>query len=197
MSKDWEAAYKLSETPWDKGEGAPPLREYLQDHNITGEICVPGCGVGHDVRLLGEQSGVKVCGLDLSPTAIERAKELGETESIRYEVADLFALNDRLVGQFDWVFEHTCLCAIDRESRPRYVEAVSRLLKSNGRYLAIFFKNVGDRDGGGPPFPIDDQEIELLFSKDFEVLGTLNPSQTYPSRPIGSEEVRWFRKRTG
>ena len=50
----WEQRYLSNDIPWDKGYAAPPLAEILSRLKLTGSILVPGCGFGHDVRLLAE-----------------------------------------------------------------------------------------------------------------------------------------------
>ena len=48
----WESHYQKGETPWDKGEASPGLLDFLQSHPdlMKGSVCIPGCGMGHDVR---------------------------------------------------------------------------------------------------------------------------------------------------
>ena len=52
--RDWEACYRNNETPWDKGTAAPPLEELVDEYGsvvfLGGQVLVPGCGLGHDVR---------------------------------------------------------------------------------------------------------------------------------------------------
>jgi methyl halide transferase len=57
---DWESAYVLGETPWDKGFASPPLSWFLQlgQWLPAGRVLVPGCGRGHDVRLLAGLEGI-------------------------------------------------------------------------------------------------------------------------------------------
>ena len=61
---DWEARYQAGETPWEKGEAAPPLIELLGKLEKPawgrGPILVPGCGFGHDVRALSAALNVAV-----------------------------------------------------------------------------------------------------------------------------------------
>ena len=50
---DWEDAYQRRETPWEKGQPHPGLVDFLAENGpLAGEIFVPGCGSGHDVRAL-------------------------------------------------------------------------------------------------------------------------------------------------
>ncbi len=196
MAKDWNAAYEMDDTPWDKGEAAPPLREFLARGEIKGSVLVPGCGCGHDVRLLAER-GADVLGLDIAPAAVRLAAERPQVGGERYACGDFLNLPESLLGKFDWLVEHTCLCALDPELRRSYAEAANAALKPNGLLLAIFYREVSDYAGDGPPHPISEQAIEQLFGVSFEVVERFVPQQTYPSRPVGSEEVVLFRKRTG
>jgi SAM-dependent methyltransferase len=70
---NWDQAYQENFTPWDKGEASPPLVEWLARNKVSGRVLVPGCGVGHDVAHL-VSLGIDAHGLDIAPTAIERAK---------------------------------------------------------------------------------------------------------------------------
>ena len=192
MPKDWNAAYESEDTPWDKGEAAPPLREFLARFQLEGAVLVPGCGSGHDVRLLAEQ-GAEVLGLDIAPAAVKQAAELSNGGA-RYLAGDFLDLPQGLRGQFDWVFEHTCLCALDPELRQAYADAVVSALKPGAQFLAIFYREVSDYNGDGPPHPISAEEIDALFGVSFEVVERFVPKQSYPSRPYGSEEVVLFRR---
>lgn len=193
LMRNWEQAYREENTPWDKGEPAPPLRAYLRDHRITGRVLVPGCGAGHDVRLLAAQ-GAEVTGLDLAPSAIARAESFAKAANERYAVADIFALPSEHHSTYDWVVEHTCLCALNPETRPAYVENVHRALKPEGNFLGIFYTLVEDYDGSGPPHPISPDEIDELFAGRFQTLEAWTPVETYASRTGGREQMRHMRR---
>ena len=49
---DWNRRYEENDTPWDKGEAHPVLRDMLARDALSGRVLVPGCGAGHDVREL-------------------------------------------------------------------------------------------------------------------------------------------------
>ena len=63
--KDWDKAYQEGETPWDKGYASPAIAEWLQKNSLEGGVLVPGCGLGHDVRLLASHNN---CLLYTSPS---------------------------------------------------------------------------------------------------------------------------------
>src|SRR2546428_11724790 len=102
---DWEDAYQRRETPWEKGRPHPELVDYLAENGpLTGEIFVPGCGSGHDVRALSAP-GNHVIGVDLAPFAIAKAEKRPKVAQEEYLLADLFDLPPELNGRFDWGFE--------------------------------------------------------------------------------------------
>lgn len=178
---DWESAYQRRETPWEKGEPHPALIDFLAENGpLEGEIFVPGCGSGHDVRALTTPNN-HVVGIDVAPFAIEKAEAQPKIANEEYLLGDLFALPTELNGRFDWVFEHTCFCAIDPSRRDEYVTTVVRLLKPGGKLLAIFFINP-DHEEPGPPYGVGTAELEEFFGKHFVVEREWVPGRTHPGR---------------
>lgn len=192
MARDWNAAYERGDTPWDKGYASPPLIEFLKLQSVSGRVLVPGCGAGHDVRALASE-GVEVVGLDIAPRGIDKAETFPVSYDERYELGDFLNLGKQYYHSFDWVVEHTCLCAIDPCEREAYARSVVQALKPNGKYLAIFFREVSDYQVNGPPHPISREQSDALFGESFELIKSFVPQQTYPSRAIGAEEVCWMR----
>ncbi len=190
---DWDLSYQNNETPWDRGEPAPPLVEYLESNSVSGRVLVPGCGLGHDVRLLAAQ-GCDVLGLDVSQTALDRAERFPKPRrgTAAYRLIDFLDPNNGLEDEtFDCLFEHTCFCAIDPSRRVDYVNAAARLLVPGGRLLAILFTHLEDPDG--PPFPTTPVEVETLFGARFEVERHWKPSRVYEGRE--DEESMYLMKR--
>lgn len=189
---DWEALYHQRETPWEKGVPHPALVDYLApDGPLAGEIFVPGCGSGHDVRALSTSEN-HVVGIDIAPFAIEKANSFPKTGNEEYRLEDLFALPPTWDARFDCIFEHTCFCAIDPSLRARYLEAIVRLLKLEGRLIAIFFINP-DHDEPGPPYGVSHAELDEQFGKHFVVEREWVPARTHPGRE-GRELMRVLRR---
>ena len=92
--RDWEACYQNGETPWDKGFAAPPLIDLTARLGPGlwggGTVLVPGCGLGHDVRWLAGQ-GLTVTGLDISTTAVDKARSLPPVGRETYETGDFLS----------------------------------------------------------------------------------------------------------
>ena len=201
MSTDWESCYRAGETPWDKGAPAPPLLEWLEQpgHRLDGEVLVPGCGLGHDVRAIAATGQpTQTVGLDISAAALAQARRLPLAGHESYVEADLFDLPPDLRGRFDWVCEHTCFCAIDPPRRADYVQAVAGALRPSGQLLAIFYLRPwagGEQPppGGGPPFPTSPEELDRLFAGHFDLLEESVPTRAYRGRE-GRELLRLLRK---
>ena len=121
---DWDQFYRQGETPWEKGAPHPALIEWINENPLRGRVLVPGCGFGHDVRALAA-AGAEVLGLDIAPFAIAAARAFPRCGHESYILADLFDPG-AVRGKFDWVFEHTCFCAIQLDRRGEYARASRR-----------------------------------------------------------------------
>jgi SAM-dependent methyltransferase len=184
MPTDWEANYQRNETPWDKGAPSPGLVDFLRNEPVRGRVLVPGCGLGHDVRALAATAD-EVVGLDIAPSAVKGARTFPAVGGESYELADLFALPPRLLGCFDWVWEHTCFCAIDPAMREAYVAAVAEALRPGGHLLAIFYLDPGhDHPGEGPPFGVSKAELDALFAPRFTLVREWLPENAYAGREV-------------
>ena len=191
-SMDWENAYRQKDTPWDKGAPSPGLVDFLETAAIHGHVLVPGCGFGHDVRAIAALANTRVTGIDIAPSAIEKARKKRPVGSEVFLLADLFALPPTLLGTQDWVWEHTCFCAIEPALRKDYVKAVRSALRPGGHLAAIFFLDPGHTDPEtGPPFGVGVRELDTLFQKSgaFELLHEWEPKRSYPGRE-GRELMR-------
>jgi SAM-dependent methyltransferase len=193
---DWENCYQKGETPWDKSAASPELRFLLESGLLRGRVLVPGCGLGHDARAIAVagEGDVEVVGLDLAPSAVLKARGIGAVEGLCFEEGNLFSLPRDWLGTFDWVWEHTCFCAIDPAERPRYVDAVHAALQPEGRLLATFFMDPGlDPGEQGPPFGATKEELDLLFGRHFVLESDWPPRACFPGRE-GREWMRQFRR---
>ena len=189
MPTDWEAHYQQGDMPWEKGAPSPGLVDFLASEPVPGRVLVPGCGAGHEVRALAA-TAEEVLGIDIAPSAIRLARSYPPVGGERYELADLCALPASLRGSFDWVWEHTCFCAIDPGQRPAYVDAVASALKPEGQLLAIFYLDPGhDRPDEGPPFEVSIAELDRLFLPRFELVREWLPQRAY----AGREGREWMR----
>jgi SAM-dependent methyltransferase len=193
---EWQRRYEQDDTPWDKGAPAPALVEFLRAGQISGQVLVPGCGRGHEVRALGARPDISAVGLDLSPVAVAQARDLTSQSPLKsnlsFIVGDFFHLAPNLEGSFDWLVEHTCFCAIEPRQRRDYVLAASAALRSGGKVFGIFYLNPDTESG--PPFAVDREELSRLFNPHFRLLEEWVPKDSFAGRE-GRELVRLLQKR--
>ena len=191
---DWEARYTEGDTPWDKGIPHPALCEWLAKHPLHGKVLVPGCGAGHDVRAISQNPGALVVGMDIAPSALERARAHSATGAEVYVLGDFLAGEAAKLGPFDAIFEHTCFCAIPPSRRADYAREAAAALRPGGILLGVFFGNPDNPDPHSPPFRSPVEEVERLFAEDFETVERSDDPETYPER-VGREYLRVFRRR--
>ena len=181
----WDDRWARGDTPWDMAQPAPPLVRAVERGIVPrgARVLVPGCGAGHDARFLAA-SGCDVTAVDISATALAKARALAEGEGARvaFVEADLFALPQEL-GTFDVVWEHTCFCAIDPSRRDDYVRAVAGALRPGGRLVGLFFDI---RPETGPPFGTSAEEIRHRFAPHFDPVSVEPAADSHPSR-LGRE----------
>jgi len=192
LTANWEAWYRAGATGWDRGSAAPPLLEFLETNRMEGSILVPGCGMGHDVRALAG-AGLEVVGLDIAPSAIRAARSFPPTDSGKYIQGDFFDLPKEFVGKFEWVFEHTCFCAIDPSMREAYVASAAAALRSGGHLLAIFYINPPWWKGR-PPWKVSLNDLHRLFDGLFIWERDWLPTVNHAGRE-GRERMALLRKR--
>lgn len=195
--RDWEQCYRDGDIPWDKGNPAPPLLELIERHGLElwgdGPVLVPGCGLGHDVRVLAE-NGIPALGLDISPTAVEMARSVPAAWAT-HEAGDFLDPAWRADRRFPAIWEHTCFCAIDPALRKNYAQAAAELLPPGGVFAAVFYLTPHDpgEDGAGPPFGATIGEIDGLFAPWFERIDAWVPEAAHPGRE-GREWLAVFRR---
>lgn len=195
---DWQQHYATGNTPWDRGGAAPALLQWLESHRLHGRVLVTGCGHGHDLVALAGSGASQVTGLDIAPGGVAAASaRTAALPQVLVVEGDLFEYGHGAgLGQFDWVFEHTCFCAIPRDRRDDYVSAVAATLKPDGCLLAVFYLNpwdAGEDQDQGPPFKSDIAELDRRFGSAFTLLESYVPSVSYAGRE-GKELVRLLRR---
>jgi SAM-dependent methyltransferase len=164
----WEDKYQSGIVRWDLGQAAPPLVSLLRSPEAPkpGKIAVLGFGTGHDA-LLFAASGFEVIGFDFAPSAIAAASKTAQAKGLNAQFLqkDIFDLAE-FSGQFDYVLEHTCFCAIALHQRPEYVQVVHDLLHPDGEFIGLFWAHAR---AGGPPFGTTVSEIRTLFAPLFDI----------------------------
>ncbi|MGA1792719.1 MAG: class I SAM-dependent methyltransferase [Thermoplasmatota archaeon] len=122
----WERWYRSNPTIW-KGSLLP-----LPKLKKGARVLDVGCGTGNTM-LQALEMGYEVVGIDISSTAVSRARERISARGFTAEVAegDLFLLTGEL-GTFDCILLHHVLDNMLTEERKRAVEVCRGLLREEG-----------------------------------------------------------------
>ena len=120
-----------------------PLDRQLLDRFVAavgkvGPACDIGCGPGHVARYLHEQ-GLNVCGIDLSPTMVERARRLAP--GVDFRQGDMMAL-DAPDGAWAGIVAFYSIIHIPANDVARALGELRRVLRPGGILLLAF--HIGD-----------------------------------------------------
>ena len=160
------AARGERDIPWDRG-GEPHWTlvrwaEHLPPHIESQSAVVVGCGTGDDAAYVASL-GFTTTAFDISPTAIAAAKARHATAPVTWQVADLLALPETLVGASDLVIENMTVQALPRTLRQDATSAVASLVAPRGTLvvLAVALATTAD-PADGPPWPLTRAEVDAF-----------------------------------
>lgn len=165
---DWEDAYHLPLQPWDIGRPHAAVSRLLAADALTGHVLDAGCGTGEDAFAIAER-GIQTCGIDVAPTAIERAKvkacERGL--SVRLVAGDLTTFG-HLGPTFNSVLDIGLFHSLGNDLRRQYVQTLSSLTLPGGIvYLLCFSEFV---PGAGGPRRFSKADIRAEFGADWRII---------------------------
>jgi cyclopropane fatty-acyl-phospholipid synthase-like methyltransferase len=160
----WDSAYAAATpAPWDIGRPQPVFVRLAEGGRLTGRVLDAGCGTGEQVLLAAAHGAAEALGIDVSSTAIERARAKAAERglSARFEVGDALSLGER-GSQFDTVIDSGLFHVFNDEDRARYVASLATALGPGGHlYLACF----SDRQPGDiGPRRVSQDELRAAFS---------------------------------
>src|SRR5262245_27781419 len=145
--KDYQASYDLVADEYvrrifEELQHKPLDRQLLDRFaasvRAVGPACDMGCGPGHVARYLHER-GLDVCGVDLSPAMVERARAL--TPAVEFQQGDMLAL-DTADGAWAGIAAFYSIIHIPRGDVPRALAEFWRALRPGGLLLLAF--HIGD-----------------------------------------------------
>ena len=147
--------------PWSDGHPNPLLVEWAVGQQDLGRALVVGCGLGEDAAFL-DQRGWDVTAFDLSPTAVEWAKELFSESKIEWLTANLLDLPEEWNSSFDLVLEVHILQAMPESIRLQASPKLAPLVRNGGHLVCIGRFQTDSGPVEGPPWPLSRSFIESI-----------------------------------
>jgi methyl halide transferase len=153
----WEERYRSGDTPWDTGQPSRELQRVIAAENIRPcRVIELGCGTGTNAIWLAKQ-GFDVTAVDLSPLAINRAREQAAKQQVKpdFLCADVLNLPD--LGTFDFFFDRGCYHVVRRGDVYGYQRTL-RQVTHPGTLGLVLAGNAREPHQPGPPV-VDEREI--------------------------------------
>ena len=159
----WDRIYReapLEDIPWEEGRPSPILVDLVRKGKVRKgaalDIC---CGTGHNTLFLA-QEGFQVAGIDISPTAVNYARERCQEAGVSCQLTPGNAVDLPYPDQsFDLVFDRGCFHHIPPAERDAFIKGVHRVLRPGGKYQLIAFS---DKDRWAPQGFSREQLIEYF-----------------------------------
>ena len=184
--RDWEESYRGT-PPWDIGRPQPRFAAL----ELAGRVIDVGCGTGEHTLLAAAQ-GADALGIDISATAIAKAREKARERGVdaRFEVLDAFDLPS-LGETFDVALDMGVYHVFDDEAtRARYAGVVHLALAPGGTLHLMCFSDRTPGDWG--PNRIREDELRRTFAGGWELV-TLEPAELEinPGLPLAVVQA-WY-----
>ena len=177
---DTDSIYKkipLDEIPWNIETPPEALVELVKGGRVKPCKTIDlGCGAGNYAIYLASM-GFDVTGIDISPTAIEFARENAIRKGVRckFLAGDVLSALDEVMGTFDFAYDWELLHHIFPEKRKKYVENVHKILNPGGKYLSVCFSEKDTQFGGSGKYRKTHIGTILYFSSEGELRDLFEP----------------------
>jgi cyclopropane fatty-acyl-phospholipid synthase-like methyltransferase len=164
----WDSAYSEdSPAPWDIGRPQRAFRRIADQGLLTGHLLDAGCGTGEH-SLLAATCGAQVTGVDVSATAIGRARAKAAERglSVRFEVASALSLAE-LGTEFDTIVDSGLFHVFDDGDRVSYVASLASAAKPGASLYLMCFSDRQPGDFG--PRRVSQDELRAAFADGWSV----------------------------
>jgi SAM-dependent methyltransferase len=148
----WDQKYRQGDSPWDTGQPSSELIRVVAAESIRPCRAIElGCGTGTNAVWLAQNS-FEVTAVDLSPLALERARQrtAGAGVQVRLLAADVLNPSQELGGPFDFFFDRGCYHVVRRVSAARYVQTLLGITRP-GSIGLVLAGNAREAHSPGPP----------------------------------------------
>ncbi len=172
--------------PWSIGEPQPEIAALIEQGKFHGDVLDAGCGEAAVSLYLAER-GFTTVGLDLSPTAIDMAREEAVRRGLTnasFQVADIasFTGYDR---RFGTIVDSTLFHSMPVEQRDGYQQSIVRAAAPGASYFVLVFAR-SKQPEGDLPNPVTEDELREVVSK-YWVIDEIRPARIHANVPEKSK----------
>lgn len=180
----WHDRWQKKDVGFDQEQPNSLLQKYFSHLNLQpgALIFVPLCGKSVDMLWLAEQ-GYQVIGVELNLQACElffnhyqipyQAKQqqnhtVFTSKNICVFAGDYFEITKEMIGPIDAIYDRAALVALPAEMRDSYAKKTLSLMQAHTQILLIT-ASYNQAVMPGPPFSIDDAEVNRLYATDMSI----------------------------
>ncbi|GGK15519.1 methyltransferase [Yeosuana aromativorans] len=147
MPEFWESVYKSNERMWGENptDNARNVLAFLQKHNIK-NLLIPGFGYGRNAKVFYDE-GFDVTGIEISKTAIERARNyFGSAVTIHHGSVTEMPFD---TNQYQSIYCYSLIHLLNAADRKKLIADCYAQLKPNGIMVFVALSTNDKRFGLG------------------------------------------------
>jgi 2-polyprenyl-3-methyl-5-hydroxy-6-metoxy-1,4-benzoquinol methylase len=168
---NWDTHYQSGTPPWETGQPSLELARVLAEQKIAPcRVIDLGCGSGINAVWLAQQ-GFDVTGVDITPLAIERARERAAAASVnvRFVLDDVLNPRERY-EPFPFFFDRGCYHSVRMQTAAPFLRTLQQLTLP-GAIGLVLTGNAREPPpaGQGPPI-VSEQDIRAELGSIFEIV---------------------------
>lgn len=135
MTEFWESAFKNNERMWGEkpADTTWTVLEILQKRNIS-SVLIPGFGYGRNAKLFYD-AGFEVTGIEISKTAIERARKVFKSDVIIHHGSVTDMPFDKT--RYQSVYCYSLIHLLNKAERIKLIHDCYSQLKQNGTMVFV------------------------------------------------------------
>ena len=182
-SEFWIKSWTDGRTAFNQQQPHGKLTQYFPQLNPQSgqSVLVPLCGKTIDMLWLASQC-LQVHGMEIFSGAVEdffsenKLQPVHKTQdqnftqyshkNIAISCGDFFKLGK--TNAYDFIYDRAALVALPASMRVDYARVIKEALKKSGKCLLVVYE-YGQSKMEGPPFSIDNSEIERLYQDAFSI----------------------------
>jgi SAM-dependent methyltransferase len=168
---DWSMHYQSGAPPWETGQPSQELARVIAEEKIQPcRVIDLGCGSGINAIWLAQQ-GFDVTGVDVTPLAIEKARQRAAAAgaSVRFVLDDVLNLQDRY-EPFPFFFDRGCYHAVRTLDVQAYLRTLEKLTVPGSLGLVLTGNAREPPPAGQGPPVVSGEELHAEWEPRFEIV---------------------------